>query len=62
MIDDLLFGFGLVAVIEGLVLALAPMRLREALEMMRSLPPEQVRLIGLLAVTLGTGLLWFART
>jgi uncharacterized protein len=61
MIEDLLFGLGFVAVIEGLALALAPMRLRDALEGMRALPPEQLRLIGLLAATIGTALLWAAR-
>lgn len=61
MIQDVLLALGLVAIVEGLVLALAPARLREALELMRTLPPEQLRLIGLLAVTLGTGLVWIAR-
>jgi uncharacterized protein len=61
MISDLLLAVGLVAIVEGLVLALAPTRLREALELIRTLPPEQLRLIGLLAVTVGTGLVWLAR-
>jgi uncharacterized protein len=61
MISDLLLAVGLVAIVEGLVLALAPARLREALELIRTLPPEQLRLIGLLAVTVGTGLVWLAR-
>lgn len=61
MIGDLLLGLGLVAIIEGLVLALAPTRLREALELIRAIPPEQLRLVGLLAVTIGTGLVWLAR-
>jgi uncharacterized protein YjeT (DUF2065 family) len=61
MVGDLLLALGLVAIVEGLVLALAPTRLRDALELMRALPPDQLRLIGLLAVTLGTGLVWLAR-
>jgi uncharacterized protein YjeT (DUF2065 family) len=31
------------------------------IELIRTLPPEQLRLIGLLAVTVGTGLVWLAR-
>jgi uncharacterized protein len=61
MISDLLLALGLVAIVEGLVLALAPTHLREALEFIRTMPPEQLRLIGLLAVTVGTGLVWLAR-
>jgi uncharacterized protein len=61
MISDLLLALGLVAIVEGLVLALAPTRLREALELIRTLPPDQLRLIGLLAVTVGIGLVWLAR-
>jgi uncharacterized protein YjeT (DUF2065 family) len=61
MLSDLLLALGLVAIVEGLVLALAPTRLRDALELIRAMPPDQLRLIGLLAVTLGIGLVWLAR-
>jgi hypothetical protein len=61
MIDDLLLGLGLVAILEGLVLALAPSRLREVLETIERLSVENRRLIGLLAVTAGVALVWLAR-
>jgi uncharacterized protein len=61
MIRDLALALGLVAVIEGLVLALAPSRLREALELMRAMPPDQLRLVGLASVTVGVGIVWLAR-
>jgi uncharacterized protein YjeT (DUF2065 family) len=61
MIDSLLLGLGLVAIIEGLVLALAPGRLREVLEMLESLGPDRRRLLGLGAVAIGVALVWFAR-
>lgn len=57
----LLLGLGLVLVIEGLVFALAPSRLEDMLEALRSMPPEARRLIGLIAVVLGVGLVWAAR-
>ncbi len=53
-------GLGLVLVIEGLVFALAPSRLDELVEMMASLSREQRRVIGLVAVGLGVGLVWLA--
>ena len=56
----LLLGLGLVLVIEGLALALAPSRIRAVLEFLASLPPDRARLIGLLAVALGTGLVALA--
>ena len=47
LIGDLVLGLGLVAIFEGLVLALAPSHLRAALEMIDRLDPERVRLLGL---------------
>ena len=61
MIDDLALGLGLVAIIEGLALALAPAGLREALEAVARMDPERRRLLGLLAVTAGVVLVWAAR-
>lgn len=60
MIETLFLGIGLVLIIEGLVFALAPSRLEEVLEMLRQLPVEARRLIGLGAVTLGLIFLWVA--
>jgi uncharacterized protein YjeT (DUF2065 family) len=61
LIGTLLLGFGLVLIIEGLVFALAPSRLEEVLEMLRQLPVEARRLIGLGAITLGLLFLWAAQ-
>lgn len=58
MIGTLFLGFGLVLIIEGLVFALAPSRLEDVLEMLRRLPIEARRVIGLGAVTVGLFLLW----
>jgi uncharacterized protein YjeT (DUF2065 family) len=60
LIGTLLLGIGLVLIIEGLVFALAPSRLEEVLEMLRQMPVEARRLIGLGAVTLGLFFLWIA--
>ena len=61
MIDDILFGLGFVAVIEGLVLALAPNRLKQALLLLLSTPPEKLRVAALIFVAIGVALIWFAR-
>ncbi len=61
MISDLLTGLGLVAVIEGLVLALAPLRFEDLLEAFRQMPVETRRMLGLIAVAVGVGLVWIAR-
>ncbi len=58
----LLLGFGLVLVIEGLVLALAPSRLEDVIEAIRNIPPETRRMLGLGAVALGVTLVWIARS
>lgn len=57
----LVLGFGMVFVIEGLVLALAPSRLEDLLDAVRDIPPETRRLIGLGAIAVGVFLVWLAR-
>lgn len=61
MASDLLLGFGFVAVVEGLALALAPGRIETLLEALRGLGPERLRGLGLAAVALGVALVWLAR-
>ncbi|MEZ5722755.1 MAG: DUF2065 domain-containing protein [Paracoccaceae bacterium] len=58
----ILLGLGLVLVIEGLVFALAPSRLDDLVAMMARLGRDQRRTIGLVALALGVGLVWLART
>lgn len=58
MIAALLTGLGLVLVIEGLALALAPSRLEEALAYLAALGPERRRMLGLGALALGVALIW----
>lgn len=57
----LLLGLGLVLVIEGLVLALAPLRMEDLLRVLAGLSTEQRRVLGLLAVAAGVGLVLLAR-
>lgn len=61
MMDDIIFGLGFVAVIEGLVLALAPNRLKQALLMLWATPSEKLRVAALLFVAIGVALIWWAR-
>jgi uncharacterized protein YjeT (DUF2065 family) len=61
MIEDLVLGLGFVAIVEGLLLALAPDRVREALEMIAGMDAERRRTLGLLAATAGIALVWLAR-
>ena len=54
-------ALGLVLAIEGLVLALAPRRVEDALRLMVGLRLDQRRLIGLGALALGVFVLWLVR-
>ena len=56
-----LAALALVLVIEGLFLALFPHRLRQVLAMMEQMPPEALRLGGLVAVSAGVLLVWILR-
>ncbi len=58
--STIVLALGLVFVLEGLVLALAPSRLDEILRLLAEMPTETRRLLGLLAITSGALLLWLA--
>jgi hypothetical protein len=61
MIEDALLGLGFVAVLEGLLVALAPDRVERLLEAFRAIGPDRLRPLGLVSVALGVGLIWLAR-
>ncbi len=58
----LVLAIGLVLVVEGLALALAPRRMEDALRALAALSQDQRRAIGLAALALGVLLVWLART
>lgn len=62
MIATIVLALGLVLVVEGLAFALAPSRIDEALELLRRLPLEARRYLGLAAVAGGVALVWIARS
>ncbi|SMC57450.1 DUF2065 domain-containing protein [Rhizobium sp. RU36D] len=59
--SDLLTGIAFFLIIEGLVYALAPRFLVDMAKMLPSIPEQHLRLCGLVAVTLGVGLVWLLR-
>lgn len=59
--SHLVLALGLVLAIEGLVLALAPRRIEDALRLLASLGLDQRRLIGLGTLAFGVMLVWLAR-
>ena len=61
MITDVLTALGLVAVIEGLLLALAPLRFEDLLETLRRMDVSTRRTIGLIVMATGVGVIWVAR-
>ncbi len=58
---DLLTALALVFVIEGLVLALIPHRLRWLVERMAEVPPESLRTAGLVSAAIGVFFVWLLR-
>ncbi|MFW5881728.1 MAG: DUF2065 family protein [Roseicyclus sp.] len=52
----ILVGFAMVFVIEGLVLALFPARVEDALRLIAEIPTATRRLLGLAAVALGVAM------
>lgn len=58
---ELLIALGLVAVIEGLVLALVPLRFEDLLKALSELSVQNRRNIGLGMVALGVLVIWIVR-
>ncbi len=58
--SHVILALGLVLVVEGLVMALAPRRIEDALRLIASLWIDQRRIIGLVALALGVLLVWLA--
>lgn len=56
-----LLAIGLVFVVEGLVIALAPSRIEDLLAALQSITVEQRRAIGLGALALGVAMVWISR-
>lgn len=59
---EIFLALGLVLAIEGLVLALAPRRIEDALRLLASLPVDQRRMIGLGALALGVLVVWLVQS
>jgi uncharacterized protein YjeT (DUF2065 family) len=58
----LVLAIGLVLAVEGLVLALAPRRMEDALRLILTLGEDRRRMIGLAALALGVCLIWVSGT
>lgn len=58
--SHVILALGLVLAVEGLVMALAPRRIEDALRLIASLGIDQRRIIGLVALALGVLLVWLA--
>ena len=58
----IVLAIGLVLCVEGLVFALAPLRMEQVLEALRDITPDARRLIGLGALALGIVLIWLAKS
>lgn len=62
MIETAFLALGLVLIVEGLAYVLAPSLVEQLLEMLRALPEDQRRMLGVLALALGVVFVWIAKT
>ncbi len=58
---DFLLGIGFVAVFEGLAMVFLPQRLEELVKVIVGMNRDLRQMIGLLVITVGIGLVWYAR-
>ncbi|GAB1364454.1 hypothetical protein MASR1M32_36900 [Rhodobacter sp.] len=57
----ILLALGLVLVVEGLALALAPSRMEEALRLIAAMGRDRRRMLGLVCLALGVTLVWLGK-
>ncbi len=57
----ILLALGLVLVVEGLALALAPSRMEDVLRLIAAMGRDRRRVVGLTCLALGVALCWLAR-
>lgn len=62
MLDEIIFGLGMVAVVEGLVLALAPRWLEATLRRIIDIPVEIRKIMGLGLIALGVVIIWITQS
>ena len=55
-------AIGLALVIEGLLYAIAPGRLKDMLIMVEKMPEDAMRMLGLAAIAAGVVIVWVARS
>ena len=60
--SEFIFALGLVAVIEGLVLVLAPSRFEDLVKALESMPHDKRRMLGLLFVAIGVAIVWAVKS
>lgn len=60
--SELFLALGLVLAVEGLVLALAPRRVEDALRLIALLSPDRRRMVGLGALAIGVLVVWLAKS
>jgi uncharacterized protein len=59
--SELVTALGLVLALEGLAYAAAPGAFKRMAAMMQALPEDRLRIFGVAALAVGTGLVWLAR-
>ncbi|MFN3992450.1 MAG: DUF2065 domain-containing protein [Tabrizicola flagellatus] len=60
--SEFFLALGLVLAVEGLVLALAPRRVEDALRLIALLSPDRRRMVGLGALAIGVLVVWLAKS
>ena len=60
--SELVTAIGLVLVIEGLLYAVAPGRLKTMAEFASRMPDDMLRNAGIVAVAIGVAVVWLARS
>ena len=60
--NDFITALGLVAVIEGLVIILAPSRFEEIIRALDAMSIDKRRLLGLIFVAIGFVIIWAVKT
>ena len=60
--NELIIAIGLIFFVEGLFLAIFPSRIKGILELIKNLPENKLRLVGLVFLIIGFLIIWYIKS
>jgi len=61
-VNEFIIAFGLIFFVEGLFLAIFPSRIKSILELIKNIPENKLRLLGIVFLIIGFLIIWYIKS